>query len=197
MTLIVPPGFGLAAFTFTGAVGTQPYVTTMGVTLDQGQATAETAANGCFEAYRLNLLPETSSLLTLDRVQLYVGDDGPSGSVDSSLAPAPGTRGGTYPPTAQSAIARKVTGLLGRRGRGRMFLPGVLSESEVDQDGTVIVARRTSLNTALAAFLVDLADPVLGLGGAVLLHSSAPADPNPLTGLVTSDLVGWIRGRIR
>lgn len=197
MTLIVPPGYGLAAFTFTGAVGTQPYVTTMGVVLEGGTAAAVTSANGCFEAYRLNLLPETSSLLTLDRVQLYVGQDGPSGSVDSDLAPAPGTRSGSYPPTAMSAIARKVTAQFGRRGRGRMFLPGVVTESEVDQDGTIVVARRTTLNAALAAFLTDLEDITLGVGGAVLLHSSAPADPDPLTGLVVSDLVGWIRGRIR
>lgn len=197
MTLIVPPGFGLAAFVFTGAVGTQPYVTTIGVGLNLGTGDAVQAANSAMQAYIDNLLPETSNLLTLDRVQLYVGQDGPSGSVDSDLAAAPGTRSGTYPPTSMSAIARKVTGQIGRRGRGRMFLPGVLTEAEVDQDGTVLVARRTSLNTALAGFLEDLDLETSATDGAVLLHSSAPADPDPITALTTSDLVGWIRGRIR
>lgn len=190
MTLIVPPGFGLAAFTFTGAVGTQPYVTTMGVEMSLGEATAVECANEAFQSYASTLLPETTSLLTLDRVQLYVGDDGPSGSVDSTLPAAPGTRGGTYPPTSLSAIARKGTNSLGRRGRGRMFLPGVLSESEVDQDGTVVVARRTTLNTALANFLAALESDTGGINAAVLLHSSAPADPDPIVNLTTSDLVG-------
>lgn len=197
MTLIVPPGFGLAAFTFTGAVGTQPYVTTIGCELVLGEATAVECANSLFGLYQQHLIPETTGQLTLDRVSLHVGDDGPSGSVDSTSAPVAGGRSGTYPPTACSAIARKVTSDLGRRGRGRMYLPGVLSESEIDQDGTVVSARRTTLNAALAAFLDDFNLPTSGIGQPMLFHSAAPTDPTLIEGLVTSDLVGWIRGRIR
>lgn len=199
MTLIIPPGFGNAAFIFTGAVGTQPYVTTLGVDLSQYGGDFVGAANALKAAYAVILGPETSSALTLDRVTLTVGDDGPGGSVDSSTAPTAMTRSGTYPPTACSAIARKVTNVLGRRGRGRMFLPGVLSESEIDQDGTVAATRRTSLDAALANFY-ELLDE--GDGGQFplppfLFHTQAPADPTPIVQLTVSDLVGWIRGRIR
>lgn len=197
MTLVVPPGFLNCSFILTGAVGTQPYVTTMGFEYDTGATTPEAAANGIFIAYATHLMPETSNLLTLDRVSCYVGDDGPSGSVDSDEAPVAGSATAARPPTACSAIARKVTAERGRRGRGRMFLPGVLAETEIDQDGTVTAGRRTSLNTALDDFQDTFVAGVTGVTGLVLLHSSAPADPSPITGLVTSDLVGWIRGRIR
>lgn len=196
VSLIVPPGFGLCAFTFTGAVGTQPYVTTLGVEWDAGTGTAVDAANNAMSAYGSNFASETNGSLTLDRVSFYIGDDGPSGSVDSDLPPIAMTRTGSYPPTACSAIARKVTAFPGRRGRGRMFLPGVLSENEIDTDGTVLAARRTSLTTALNEFASDLVTGT-NITALVLLHSSAPADPTPITGFAVSDLVGWIRGRIR
>lgn len=199
MTLVIPPGFGLASFVFTGPVGTQPYVTTLGVDLSAAGGDFVAAANGLKTAYFNVLGPETSSALTLDRVTLAIGQDGPGGSVDSDTAPATSTRSGSFPPTALSAIARKVTNQFGRRGRGRMFLPGVVSENEVDQDGSVVVARRNALNTALTTLFDNL---VAGTSTPfpmppVLLHSTAPTDPTPLTGFVVSDTVGWIRGRIR
>lgn len=198
MPLIVPPGYGSAAFIFTGAVGTQPYVTTLGVQMNTSEFTSVEVADACFQYYVSNILPLTSNQLTLDRVQLYVGDDGPSGSVDSTAAPVAGSVSSTnFTPTAMAAIARKVTNTLGRRGRGRMFLPGVLGEANVDQDGTIQAGYRTTLNTALAGLLEDLSGAGSETLGAVLLHTSAPADPTPITGLVVSDLVGWIRGRIR
>lgn len=196
MTLIVPPGFANAAFTFTGAVGTQPYITTLGFQVDLGATTAVEVANGVMGSYAAVMASETSSGLVLDRVSLYVGDDGPSGSVDSDLSPVAMTRSGSYPPTACSAIARKVTASVGRRGRGRMFLPGVLSESEIDQDGSVVTTRRGTLNAALDNLRLDLLENP-GVVDLALFHSSAPTDPSLITGLVCSDLVGWIRGRIR
>lgn len=196
MALVVPPGFALASFVFTGNVGTQPYVTTIGVEVDLGAATAVDCANIMKASYVDSFAAETTSALTLDRVSLYIGDDGPSGSVDSNTAPSAMTRSGTYPPTACSAIARKVTADVGRRGRGRMFLPGVLSESEVDQDGSVVSARRTSLQAALNDFYGNLT-AVGPVGPPVLFHATAPTDPSPITGFAVSDTVGWIRGRIR
>lgn len=200
MALVIPPGFGLAQFVLTGNVGTQPYVTTMGVDLSDAGGDFVGAANNAFLAYEEAILPETSSLLTLDRVTLSVGSDGPGGSVDSTVSTAPGQRSGSFPPTAMSAILRKTTVELGRQGRGRMFIPGVLSESEVDQDGTITTARLGTLATAFTNFATQLAtgtavDPIPLLP--VLLHSAGGPAPTNLTGVGVSSVVGWIRGRIR
>lgn len=199
MPLIVPPGFGLAAFEMTGAVGTQPYITTMGLTLGLGEDTAVDLANAAFDVYAQNIVPEMSNALRLSRVTLFVGDDGPSGSVDSVRPSVVGAATASHPPTALSAIARKGTADLGRRGRGRMFIPGILNESDVQQDGSVAASAISSTQAALDGFLDDLvtggtASPPLG---PVLLHSAAPADPTPITSLLLAPLVGWIRGRIR
>lgn len=200
MSLVIPPGFGVAAFVLTGAQGTQPYVTTMGLDLTEYGGDFAGAANDAFLTYAGKVMPGTSNQLTLDRVTLSVGVDGPGGSVDSSLPPVAGGASGQFPPTACSVIARKVTNVLGRRGRGRMFLPGVAQEGQIDQDGTLTASTRASLNTMLADFLGTLQVGTVGIPQPpVLLHSASlnPIPPTPLTGLVVSDLVGWIRGRIR
>jgi hypothetical protein len=200
VSLVIPPGFGSAAFVLTGAVGTQPYVTTIGVSLASVGGDFVAAANSCFTAYATTIMAETSNQLTLDRVTLSVGSDGPGGSVDSTLAPVAGVKSGQYPPTACSLIVRKSTNELGRRGRGRMFIPGVLGEADIDQDGTVAAGRRTALNLVLGTFLEELTVPTSGLDTVpYLLHGpSIPAlPPTLIDGLTCSDVVGWIRGRIR
>jgi len=199
MTLIIPPGFGNAAFIFTSTTGTPPIVTTLGLDLSAAGGDFAEAANVAFSAYATHVLPETDSALTLDRVTLAVGSDGPGGSVDSDLPPAPGTRSGTGPPVSMSTIFRKVTSDIGRRGRGRMFLPGLLTTTNVDENGIIASGRRTEILDAVGAMIAELFDVETEPFNLppVLLHSSAPADPTPLTGGAVSPLVGWVRGRIR
>lgn len=200
VALVIPPGFGLAQFVLTGAVGTQPYVTTMGIDLSEAGGDFVDVANQCFLVYEDTWLPETSSLLTLDRVTLSVGSDGPGGSVDSTAAPVNGARSGNFPPTALSCIMRKTTAELGRQGRGRMFIPGVLNETEVDQDGTIQGSRVTALTAVATDFVTQLATGVSPISipmMPVLLHSAGGPAPTNLTGVGISSLVGWIRGRIR
>lgn len=199
MTLIVPPGFANASYVFTSDTGTQPFVTTIGVDISAYSGDHVSAANACFTAWSSTMQSSTDSALTLDRVSLAIGQDGPSGSVDSDFSPSAMTRTANGVPMAGCAIARKVTSEIGRRGRGRMFLPGSLNNGEVDEGGNVSSARVTSLNTALDAFYDALVagpvtfDPV----PPYLFHSQAPTDPTPIEGLAVAQLMGWIRGRIR
>lgn len=198
MSLVIPPGYGNAAFTFTGSPGTQPYITTLGVDISEYGGNHVAVANILMAGFHNVFETEITSQLTLDRVTLTVGQDGPGGSVDSDLAPFAFTRSGDFPPTAMSCIVRKVTNDLGRRGRGRMFVPGIISENEVAQDGSIVTARANAVN-GLFDTLYDALTDETG-GGAlqpVLFHSSAPTMPTPITAFAVSDLVGWIRGRIR
>nr|CRY97244.1 hypothetical protein [uncultured prokaryote] len=200
MALVIPPGFGNAALVFTGANGTQPYVTTIGVDLTAAGGDFVGAANQVFNAWSLSMSDETANSFVLDRVTLAVGSDGPGGSVDSDLAPEAQSRSGTYGPTAISAIARKVTNELGRSGRGRMFLVGAASEADVGADGAILSARRTALQVAMEDFRQQL---ITGTGGVapelppVLLHGPGGSAPSPITGFAISTIVGLVRGRIR
>lgn len=203
MSLVIPPSFGLAAFVMTGPQGTQPYVTTCGVSLLAAEGDFVAAANSAFIAYSNAFRSDMTNQLTLDHVTLSVGQDGPGGSVDSTLAPVTGTVNTTFPPTALSAIIRKSTNNLGRSGRGRMFVPGILTEADVDQDGSLTTAARQETAVLANKFFTNLAqgvtaDPLSFPLPPFLLHSEGVGiPPSPITGMVPSDLVGWIRGRIR
>lgn len=199
MSLIIPPGYGSAAFIFTSTTGTPPIVTTLGLDLLEVGGDYVAAADKCFAAYEAHLLPETDTSLTLDRVTLSVGPTPGGGSVDSTLDPSPGTRSGTGPPVSMAVIVRKVTDTLGRRGRGRFFLPGLLTTTNVDENGIIDSGRREQIRAACGVFLASVAaatEPP-GLMKPVLLHSSAPSTPNEIVDIAVSSQVGWIRGRIR
>lgn len=199
MTLIIPPGFANAAFHFSSSEGTPEFVTTIGVDTSGFGGDFVNAANQAFACYATTILTTTDSSLTLQRVSLSIGSDGPSGSVDSTVTPAPGSRSGTMAPVAMSPIVRKTTTDIGRRGRGRMFLPGVLTQTEVSEGGVVGSTRVASLQPIVNDFWDALqnGDSPGNELPPVLLHSSAPADPTPILGLTIAPLVGWIRGRIR
>lgn len=196
MSLVIPPGYGNAALVFTSLAGTPEFVTTIGVDLSAKTDDYVGAANQVMTAYGTAFAPATDSSLTLDRCTLAIGQDGAGGSVDSDIPPFPMTRTGDAAPLAMSAICRKVTNTFGRRGRGRMFLPGVLRANEVTEGGTIYGERQASLSGAAEDFLETLQSAAFSLPP-VLLHSTAPADPSPITALTIQPLVGWIRGRIR
>jgi hypothetical protein len=199
VTLIIPPGYGNAAFIFTSTVGTPPLVTTLGIDLSNAGGDFVEVANQLMGVYAGAFGSGTDSSLSLDRVNLAVGQDGPGGSVDSDAEPIAMTGSITGPPVSMAPIARKVTNDIGRRGRGRMFLPGVLAANSVGEDGVITSAARDSLQARLDAFYESLftdAGPPTPFPP-VLLHSQAPADPTPITGFSISLVVGWIRGRIR
>ena len=206
MPLVIPPGFGLAAVELSGSAGTPTHVTTMGINLGDAGGDFVLAANAVMQAYIRAFRTVTANALTISRVTLSVGNDGPSGSVESNLPPVVGGQAGNFESVAMAPIARKITNRLGRSGRGRMFLPGVLSTTDVDINGSVSSAKRTALNTACSVFManLELGDPDATPPEIdtppcppVLLHSVAPTTPTPLTELVVQPTVGWIRGRIR
>lgn len=200
MSLVIPPGFGSAAFVLTGPAGTEPYITTIGVSLSGAGGDFVAVANNCHEAYATNFLVGTNNDLALDRVVLAVGQDGAGGSVESTKPAVQGSAGAEMAPTAMSVIIRKLTGNLGRKGRGRMFLPGTVSEAAVDASGRLAGGTVTGWQGRATAFLQDLEAGVPGGSGqaaaAVLLHSSSLV-PTPITAMSVSPIVGWIRGRIR
>nr|CRY95224.1 hypothetical protein [uncultured prokaryote] len=200
MSLVIPPGYGQANFIFTSNEGTEPFVTTLGLNLGDAEGDFVAAANQAFAVWALDLLPLMDSDLVLDRVQLFIGADGPSGSVDSTLPPDNGNRTSEGLPWSLSTIARKNTTDLGRAGRGRMFIPGMVSPGEIGQGGNINNTRRTAIQTGLQAFYDDL---VAGDAGGpalppVLFHNPGTAtSPTAITGFTVAPLVGWIRKRIR
>lgn len=79
-------------------------------------------------------------------------DSGASALVASAI---PGTKAGLTSPANVSFLMHKITAAGGRRGRGRSFWPGV-SESDVDEQGTILAATVTAFQTDVDALLTAL-----------------------------------------
>lgn len=200
MALVIPPGYGQAAMIHTSAEGTAPFVCTLGVDISGYGGDWVQAANDAFSCWAGEIMPIMDSNLTLSRVSLAIGADGPSGSVDSTAAAVNGGRSIEGLPWSCSAIANKQTAEIGRRGRGRMYIPGVVAPSEIGQSGAISNTRRTAIVSALNDYYSAL---VIGVGAPprplppVLLHASGSSVPTEITSFGLAPLVGWIRKRIR
>jgi hypothetical protein len=196
----IPVGYALASFVHTSAEGTEPFVCTLGVDIGEAGGDFINAANSAFNAWALWQMTNMDADLTLTKVTLAIGDDGPSGSVESSASPVNGTRVAEGLPWSLSAIMNKQTAGLGRRSRGRCFIPGLISPSEIGQGGAISSGRRTTLTEDFNSFYDELVTPS-GSGFVplppVLFHSTAPSLPTPITSFGLAPLCGWIRKRIR
>lgn len=199
MALVIPSGYALAAWQFTSANGTAPFVTTCGVSVPSSvPADLVDVANSLFTEYANELLPATHTQMTLERVSLQVDTAGGLASYDSDLSSEGGGDSSAPMPYAAAIIMRKITAVGGRAGRGRMFLPGTASENVVDQNGIVDSVQRAALNTAMEN-LWDQHAVTIPTSNPVLLHDEASpvTAPSTITSFQCSTLVGWIRDRIR
>lgn len=75
-----------------------------------------------------------------------------------------------------SVLIRLTTASRGRRGRGRMFWPGLAYEVQVDEAGGLLPAYQEDLTEAFQGFFLSL--ETSGAGGAVVLQRETPGPPN-------------------
>lgn len=201
MALVIPGGYALGSITVTGADGTQPFVTTVGVNTNLLEDNnLQLGANALMDAYCNAFEDLTFAQWTISKASLFVVTEDGSGSVDSTLIPRQGTRSGRPEPISMALVARKVTGGFGRTGRGRMFIPGVLDEGNVTPAGTLEASTVATFNEALETFHDELTtDGEYNSIPPFLLHSdtSPVIAPTPIIRFTPAPLVGWIRKRIR
>jgi hypothetical protein len=100
------------------------------------------------------LAPTTDSQVSLVRTQTLKGLGGQV--FQSGTSTAPGVPGQFVTNTVQSntaALVQKRTGLGGREGRGRVYLPWALSEGAVDEVGRIDSVARSQIQTAMDGYL--------------------------------------------
>lgn len=132
-----------------------------------------------------------SSLLTVTKIVVKIGPD-LTGQTDEQTVSIPGTQGTAATAPNLAMLVVKSTSLGGRKGRGRMFVPGVL-ESAVDPAGIISDAVLTPIQGMLEALVTDLATVSVPM---VLLHSDSTT-PTPVTGLNASGTAATQRRRLR
>lgn len=200
MPLNIPTGFGSMAITYTGNAGTAPYVVTFGVALPTGIALQE-VVDFAFSTWTDAWYEGTFSDFTIVNATLTVqAPGGGLGSVVSSLPSVPGDASGSAAAVAFALLCNKRTGLLGRPGRGRFFIPGLLAEDDVDVAGQikngVLIFQQAKLELWLET--MNDGDPEWELGlNPVVLHSDASLTPSAIIAMTCSRTVGILRKRLR
>lgn len=188
--MIIPVDFGQVTFVFAGSGVPTGAVTTHGFHNPTGK-TAGFCASQFSSWFRTHIMPNLVQNVDLVRtiVKLGPNDVGPIG-IDTTVQ-----GGGIL--TAQSApqvafLIRKVTGLGGRRNRGRMYLPAV-AEADVTQAGLISSGVVTALNADFAAYwtAADVGDLT-----PAILHSNAQV-PTPITAFVCDATAATQRRRLR
>lgn len=202
MSLVIPQGYASAAWIFTSSAGTPNFVTTCGIRIGATANDYVATANLLFEAYSENLMPRTWNGLTLQTCQLTIGSEVGNGSVNSNLDPVAGSLSGADAALAMSVIVTKNTLRLGRKGRGRFFLPGLLANEDVNVNGDMSPATQAAIQSDVDDFYAQLqlnTEPYSTIP--YLLHNDESQGITPIPSEILAfnvgQKVGWVRKRIR
>src|SRR5688572_29979480 len=156
MGVSIPVGYGLAAVEITGTKGTSPFVTTIGVDLGSSGGDYVEAANIVQSEFVTAFVGLMDEELTIQRTVLQVGQDGESASVVSTLSPADGNVSTASEAIAMAPCIYKLTNTLGRKGRGKSMIPGILRETNVGSQGTIDSSPKAAILAAYEGFLDEL-----------------------------------------
>lgn len=200
MPLNIPDGYGSVAINYSGSAGTAPYVVTFGVALPTG-IDLQDVVDFAFSVWTGAWFEGTFDAFTMENATLTVeAPGGGLGSVVSSLPAVPGDASGDAAAVAMAVLVNKRSGLLGRPGRGRFFIPGLLGESDVDVNGEIsnstVTLYQGIIDTWLATMNAGDDEWELGLNP-VILHSDASLAPSAINGMPVSKKVGILRKRLR
>jgi hypothetical protein len=183
---------GEATFVISMTGDPDPYNVTMGFVFEDpldGDATA--AAFGA--AWADDVQTSMTSLSHLIRVVLHYTDSGVDHEHDWSGSIAGGGGPGVLPQNC-ALLVRKNTGLAGRKGKGRMYIPAILAEGNVDAVGNIDAGTVAALQGHMNDFYGHLND-ITNVSTA-LLHGDG-SDPTFITGFSVQPVIATQRRRLR
>lgn len=162
--------------------------------LNQLGATASQVAQQVGEDFINIIQPIMDSQVTFSETLAYEGPT-PSVVVGGYPSTEVGDSTSAKPPPSVNLLVHKRTGYIGRRSRGRMYVPWVLDEGSLNEVGTVTPAALAVRQNAFSSFLSLIA----GRGLPMHLCHSEPTSGTPLevTELVCDPIVGSQRRRVR
>lgn len=193
---IIPAGFAQINLRFTGSAAPNGAEVTFG--LDTGDVLAQdptVIANAVADEWSPTVMVQLTNQLIFSEVYCKFGpnDTGESGSAFRNVA---GSGQGASTPPNVAILVRKNTGGGGRRGRGRMYIPG-MDEAHVGPGGVLTAAGLNAVQVAMNAFFTGLT------GDGLIPHvlhspgiSPVPA-PTPILSFEVQSLVATQRDRLR
>lgn len=197
MPVNIPVGDGLAVYRHTITGDSEEMLVTVGIGFGTIATFEQATVDELFADYKAEMATTFSPSLTMVGVTLYLKAAGGFTIWDSTGASAVGTSSGTAAPPNVAVLAHKNTGQGGRRGRGRMFLPGV-SEGFIDPNGALTSAAITQINSDLASWYSSIVG-IATVDDVLLYHNNDLGNLSPtiVTGFTVDSKVATQRRRLR
>lgn len=202
MAVVIPPGFAQAALPFKHSSVARVAYITWGVDVSDVGGDYAGAADKMFFDWGTNYGGFLDTDVTYGPVNLRVGQDGTDPLIFSGTETAVGAGGSASLPSNVALLVQKRTNLGGRRGRGRFFVPWIISDDSANDVGIIPPTPLAQYVTGSTGFLEDLATPGAEIGATpmVLLHESVAVGPQPdptlVTALTVDPLIGTQRRRL-
>lgn len=189
MPVVIPEDCGQATLVFVHNSYSRPANVVIGFRKDlTGSNNPTTTANGILGNWHTAMRARLDSEAFLQKVIVTLGTATDPLVGESTNPPSQGSLSASTLPPGQAALVHKQTGLGGRRNKGRMYLPWVLDDTQVDDLGNVSAAMIAVLQPALNAWQ-NLWVTDTDTSGIVLLHSDVSyltTRPSPGVKVVTA-----------
>lgn len=185
----IPAGFVQVTMSYTGPTNSGEAATVLGFT-DGGGVDLAVISQEMNAAWGGNVMPLMHDSFT------FTGSRVISATAEGVAAYGgeAGNRTGALAPPNTTCLVRKQSNLRGRENRGRMYLPGMLLDDDIFDDGTINISIVTSITTAIDAALTELA--AANGYAQVILHGGASA-PTIVDSISTENRVATQRRRLR
>jgi hypothetical protein len=192
----IPTGHVLLKFRLALDNDQEEMLCTLGAQTTAASASDRIAAlNSAMDSWGDNILPLQSTtyrLLGVDGVFGTASGDLPLSSTDPPRTGGDGDQA-AWPNTA--CLIQKVSGLGGRRNRGRMFVPGI-QVNQINLNGIFQPTPLTAMQTAATNFLLGIESGSF-LDRAVIFHASGDPTPTVIEQLRVDSVVATQRRRLR
>jgi hypothetical protein len=192
--MIIPPGFAQVNLVFTGAGVPRGAQVAYGVILTSQVVTYTPNSLATFagNAWQDSVLTLQNNQVRLTQVRTKFGPNATGGDGSATFDVAGGQAAGSDAPQV-AVLVRKKTPFGGRKGRGRMFVPGV-TETGTSAGGLLVDTDFNGFQTQFDAWLLDHDQ-----GGVPvhLLHTEVGLAPYVVEDMEVQRLVATQRRRLR
>lgn len=182
MPMVIPSGYAYLVAKFSVTGGTELKTITMGVNWDD---VAHPSVSELCEAYGdtivAEIIPSLTTTYTFESVKGIGNDSGTLWEGEHTFA-TPGTDAGDVESPQVAVKVQKKTGLMGRAYRGLNYWPGLAEAVNVNANGSLTTAARSTLQTVFDDWRAALITANIA---PVILHGDE-LDPLPVPTLVTS-----------
>jgi len=190
--MIIPDGYGQVNMIFGGASAPRGAQVVFGVDNSIVTASAAAIAALAVDAWNTQLLGHQSINLTLVSARCKLGPNETGSQAEVASGAVGGANASSLEPQV-AVLATKNTARGGRKGRGRMFIPGY-EDTTLNSDGTVNSGVFANIQDDLDSWLTAFSDATVPL---VLLHNDPADDPDEITSISLQLLGATQRRRLR